>query len=281
MTICVVTDSTCDLPPAVAAWHHIAVVPCYINIGTHDYLDGVNLSRQEFYERLPEYDPPPKTAAPGSELFQQTYARLLATGATEIISIHIAASLSAVLNAANVAAQDTSTAITVFDSQQLSLGTGFLALAAADAARAGAGRVEIIAQLQDQILRTHSFAVLDTLEYLRRGGRISRFELGLASLLQIKPIFKIYAGEIIAEKTRTRRVALEQLLNRISALGALERLAVLHVRARERAEELRQVVQRLYPQITIAQCEEMTPVLGAHFGPGMVGIVCVQAKSGG
>ena len=104
MTVRVVTDSTCDLPPALAAAHGIEVIPVYISVGERGYLDGVDLTRTEFYARLPAYDPPPTTASPGPEPFRQTYATLAADGADEVISIHVAANLSTVCNVATAAA---------------------------------------------------------------------------------------------------------------------------------------------------------------------------------
>jgi len=135
LSIRIVTDSTCDLPEATTNEYGITVVPLYVNIGSRSYLDGVDLSREEFYERLPDYDPPPTTAAPGPERFRRIYEGLAANGATEILSIHISISLSAVVDSARSGAQQTKAVpVTVFDSRQLSLGTGFLVAAAAQAA---------------------------------------------------------------------------------------------------------------------------------------------------
>jgi len=277
MTIKIVTDSTCDLPQAIVAEYGITVVPLYINFGDQSYGDGVELSRQEFYERLPDCDPPPTTAAPGTEMFRQTYERLADEGATEVLSIHISISLSAVVDVARVAAKDTGAVpVTVFDSRQLSLGTGFLVLAAAKAAAEGRSIDEIIPLLEEQASRTHVFAALDTLEFLRRSGRMSRVMAGLGSVLQIKPLLNMYDGNPTAERVRTRDRATKRLISLLSDLVPLERVALVHTHAPDRAEELRQRVRHLLPEGEIPSVD-ITPVIGAHIGPGAAGFACVAA----
>jgi len=172
MAIRIVTDSTCDLPLSMLERHGIITVPLYINIGDRSYLDGRDLSRQEFHQSLPEYESHPTTAAPSPGMFHEEHQRLADGGATEVLSIHISISLSAVVDAARVAArEEDSVAVTVLDSRQLSMGTGFLVLSAAKAAAEGRPMHEIIALLEEQISRTHVSAALDTLEFLRRSGR--------------------------------------------------------------------------------------------------------------
>lgn len=277
MTIKIVTDSTCDLPPDMAAAHGITVLPMYINIGDRGYLDGVELTRAEFYERLPSYQPPPTTASAGPEHFRQAYEALAAEGATEILSIHVAASLSTVCNAATAAARETqSTRVTVFDSQQVSLGLGFLAVTAARAAAAGRSLAEVLAALNDQIKRTHIFAALDTLEYLRRSGRVNSLVASLGSLLQIKPLLHVYAGVVTSERIRTRAQAIQRLIGLLGEQAPLEYLAVLHTRARDRAEAWLTQVRTLLPPGDIP-IVEVTPTIGSHIGPSVLGFACVRA----
>ncbi len=280
MTIRIVTDSTCDLPPALAEQYGIVVLPCYINIGERSYLDGVNLSREEFYTHLPTYAPLPTTAAPGIEMFHEAYVRLAQEGATQVLSIHLASSLSALLNVATIAARETTEVpVTIFDSRQLSLGLGFQVLTAARAAAQGCSVAEIVALLKDQVIRTHIFAVLDTLENLRRSGRVSRLVAELGTLLQVKPLLHVYNGQVSAERIRTRQVAMEKMLEQIQRLGRLEEMAIVHARAPERAQELKAQMQQRYPDLNISICEEITPIIGTHVGIGVVGVICVQAKS--
>jgi DegV family protein with EDD domain len=278
MSVKIVTDSTCDLPASVIAEHGITVIPLYINFGTQGYLDGVELSRQEFYERLPDYDPPPTTAAPGVQLFRQTYDQLAAEGATQILSIHISASLSATLSVAQLAAQETQTVpVTAFDSGQLSMGLGFIVLTAAQAAAAGRPLNEIIDLLQAKIPRTHVFAALETLEYLRRSGRMNRAVASLGNLLQIKPLLRMHNGNPTAERVRTNNGATKRLIHILSELAPLEQVALVHAQAPDRVEVLRQQAQHLLPAGEIP-CVEITPVLGANLGPGAVGFACVSAR---
>jgi len=278
LSIRIVTDSTCDLPEATTNEYGITVVPLYVNIGGQGYLDGIDLSREEFYERLPDYDPPPTTAAPGPERFRRIYEGLAADGATEILSIHISVSLSAVVNAARSGAQETKAVpVTVFDSRQLSLGTGFLVVAAAKAAAEGCSMAEIIASLEALTLRTYVFAALDTLEFLRRSGRMNGTVAGLGNLLQIKPLLKMHDGNPTAERVRTSSRAIKRLISLLSDLAPLEQVAIVHSYAPDKGEHLRQLVQHLLPAGEVPSVN-LTPVIGAHIGPGAVGFACITAR---
>jgi DegV family protein with EDD domain len=266
------------LPEATINEYGIAVAPLYVNVGSQSYLDGVDLSREEFYERLPDYYPPPTTAAPGPERFRRIYEGLAANGATEILSIHISISLSAVVDAARLGARETQAVpVTVFDSGQLSLGTGFLVVAAAKAAAEGRPMAEIIAFLKGLALRTHVFAALDTLEYLRRSGRMNGTVAGLGNLLQIKPLLKMHDGNPTAERVRTSSGAIKRLINLLSDLAPLEQVAIVHSYAPSKGEHLRQLVQHLLPAGEVPSVN-ITPVIGAHIGPGAVGFACITAR---
>ncbi len=279
MSIKIVTDSTCDLPPSVIEQYGITVIPLYINIGKQGYLDGVELSRKVFYEQLPTYETHPTTAAPGSEIFKQQYERAGAEGATGVLSIHIASSLSATLEVARLAARETtSVPVTAFDSKQLSLGTGFLVELAAKAAAEGASMSEIVALLEEQITRTHVFAGLDTLEYLRRSGRMNGVLASFATWLKIKALLKMYQGEASSERVRTSKRATQRLIKLLSDVAPLEKIALLHSNAPQKAEALRQQVQHLLPEGDIMSVN-ITPVIGAHIGPGAVGFACVSRKA--
>ena len=278
MAIRIVTDSASDLPASAQAQHGITIVPMYVNFGTRGYRDGVDLSRQEFYARLPEYDPPPTTGIPSPEVFIQAYERLAAEGATAVLSLHISESLSSMVEVARVAAQRTGAIpVTVLDSRQLSMGQGFLAITAARAAVAGQSMPEILALLEDQIARTHTAAALDTLEFLRRSGRMSGIVARVGNLLQIKPILKMHEGHPTVERVRTRRLSIERLVSMLEQHAPLEQVAFLHANVPERAEDLRQRVQHLLPAGEIA-VGVITPVLGTHIGPGVVGFSLVAAR---
>jgi len=280
VSIRIVTDSTCDLPPAVVAQYDITVVPMYINVGDRGYLDGVELSRNEFYERLPGYTTSPTTAAPSPEIFCQAYAKLADQGATEVLSIHISISLSATVNTARMCAQEKqSIPVTVFDSQQLSLGTGFLVVRAAQAAAEGRSMQEIIDLLEEQTSRTHVFAALDTLEYLRRSGRMNGAVASLGNLLQVKPILKMHNGNPTVERVRTNSGATKRLVDLLGELAPLEQVAIVHTHAPDKAEHLRHQVEHLLPEGEILSVD-ITPVIGANIGPGAAGFACVTAMRG-
>jgi DegV family protein with EDD domain len=279
MTIRIVSDSTCDLPTDVISQHGIGIVPLYINFGDQSYLDGVEISRQEFYARLPDCDPAPTTAMPGPQMFIRAYEKLAAEGATEILSIHISASLSGVVNAARLAAEEASVPVTVLDSGSLSMGTGFLVWAAAKAAEEDRPMDEIVALLEEQGSRTHVFAALDTLEFLRRSGRMNRVIAALGSWLQMKPLLKMHQGNASAEQVRTTEHATDRLVSLLSDLVPLEsgKVALVHTHALERAEEVHQRVAHLLSEGELLSMD-ITPVFGTHLGPGAVGFACVTAK---
>ncbi len=278
MTVGIVTDSTCDLPAETIARYGIHVVPLYINVGKQSYLDGIDLPREEFYERLPTYPVHPTTAVPSIERFRAAYNTLADEGASEIISIHISQALSGVVDVARLASRETTSApVTVVDSRQLSLGTGFLVEKAAQMAAGASPMEEILMALESQMRRSYVFAALDTLEYLKRSGRMNKYLAGFATLLQVKPIMTMHNGKPGAERVRTRRGALKRLVELLAKVGPLARIAMVHTHALpERVEELRLLAARLLPP-GIIQTEDITPLIGAHIGPGAVGFAAVGA----
>jgi DegV family protein with EDD domain len=276
MTTRIVTDSTCDLPDDIVAQYGIRVLPLYINVGDQSYLDGVELSREAFYTQLPGYPAPPTTSVPGPDIVRLLYEELAAGGATEIVSIHIAESLSAFVDTARLAAQATQAVpVAVFDGGQITAGTGLMVLAAAKAAAAGQSAAQIVDMLEDRRHRTYAFAALDTLEFLRRSGRLSRFQFGLGSLLSVKPLLKMHDGQVDMERVRTNNRSIQRLIDLVAELGPLEELAVVHTNAPDKAEALRQQAQQLFPAGEEPLFAWVTPVIGAHVGPGAVGLVAV------
>ena len=279
MTIKIVTDSTCDLPKEVIEKYDITVVPAYINFTDGSYLDGVEISRKEFYERLPKYETPPTTSAPAIGTFARAYKKLLDDGATNIISIHISSTLSGIYNVAVLAAEAMENMVVkTFDPGNLSMGTGLIVEAAAKMAEAGQSLEEILGKLKDLAERTYTFAALDTLKFLQRSGRISRLKAGFGSLLQIKPILKMNAGQVAMEAARTSNGAIRHLLDTLKSLGPLESIALVHTNASEKAEALRMQAKQMCDQISQAYSMEVTPVIGSHIGPGAVGFVAIKAS---
>ena len=278
MSVRIVTDSTCDLPAETIDQYGIHVVPLYINVGKQSFLDGIDITREEFYKKLPTFPEHPTTAVPSPQKFRLIYDALADEGATHVLSIHISVALSAVVDVARIAAQETNSAlVTVLDSQQLSLGTGFLVETAAKLASAGHSISDILTSLNEQIKRSHVFAALDTLEFLRRSGRMNRFIANFGTLLQIKPILTMYAGKPGSERVRTRDRATKRLLEMLHDVGPIERLAIVHTHAPDRVAELRLHAASLFPDENVLVAD-ITPVIGAHIGPGAAGFAVVGAE---
>jgi DegV family protein with EDD domain len=276
MNIKIVTDSTCDLPQTVVDEYGITVIPLYINIGDQSYIDGVELSREEFYKNLPDYPTPPTTAVPGVEIFQNTYRELIADGADQILSIHIASNLSATADVARSAIETlTDVPVTVFDAGQITIGTGLLAIAAVKGVVSGMTMEEIVSMLKEKALRTYSFAALDTLEHLRRSGRASRFQSTVGALLSVKPLLSMHDGTMNVEKVRTDKRAIEWLMDQLTNLHPFEEFAFVHTNAPNKVEDFRQRASPFLPSGKKPIIAEVTPVIGTHVGPGAVGFSCI------
>ena len=279
MSIKIVTDSTCDLPPQVVSDLGITVVPCYLNFGEDSYLDGIDLSKKQFYSRLRTDVNHPTTSAPNLNMFINVYKKLIAEGAKEIISIHVPESFSSIINIAKQAAKTFKcTKISVFDSGQLSLGTGFMVMAAARSAAICKTSEEIIKYLIHMVKNTYTFAILDTLDYLKKSGRLSQFKCKMGTLLDIKPMITLHMGEIKLDIVRTNIKALKKLIGQVKRLGYVEKIAVLHLDAPERALALSRQLGEIISKNIDYFFEEATPVLGVHLGPGAVGAICVRAE---
>lgn len=278
MSVRIVTDSTSDLPPKVASDLDILTVPIYIHIGDRDLVDGIDISREEFYKNLPVYESHPTTAVPSLTKFHAIYNSLADEGATEILSIHISSTLSAAVNVAqSAAAETTSVPVTVLDSRQLSLGTGFLVQTAAELAKKGLKVAEILPVLEEQIKRTYVAAGLDTLKFLKRGGRMNSAVSTIGELLHIKPILKMHDGISQVERVRTHRKALARLVEMLKSYAPFEKIAFLHSGARESAQILRDEILSLLPDGE-TWLQMINPVLGAHIGPGVVGFAAITRK---
>lgn len=261
------------MPAALVAQHRLVVVPSLLNFDGRAYRDGIDLSRAEFYQRLPHLRPPPTTAAPSAGEFEAAYRQC---GDAPIVSIHLAASFSAIFNTARLGAEPFGAQVTLVDSGSLSMGIGWQVLAAAEAAERGATAAEVVAAAHSVGQRLRLMAVLDTVEYLRRGGRASAITAGLSALLQIKPLLEVAHGQVSSlARLRTRAKAREGLVSRIEALGPLERLAVLHVAAADDAQALaeRLAARATHPPLVV----EATAVIGTHVGPGTLAVAAITA----
>jgi DegV family protein with EDD domain len=279
MTIRIVTDSTCDLPVGVFKEFNIAVVPCFVNFEEKSYLDMVDLSRQEFYQKITKQDFFPKTAAPSVGLFTDMYNQLASEGADEIISIHYGGKLSNMSNVARLAADAFKTFhVTVVEVGQVALSLGFLVVTAARAVKAGKKTEEIKNLLKDKDQRTYLFAALDTLEFIKHGGRVPQMLIELAGLLQIKPVVLMRLGNVsLVDRIRTSSKQIEVLVKHALQLSPLEEIGIVHMNALEKAHDLADALMKSLNLKEKIWIEESTPVLGVHVGPGTLAVACVKA----
>ncbi len=274
----IVTDSTCDLPISLVEEYDILVVPCYVNVNGKSYLDGIELSRESFFKLLPTANPLPTTSAPGMDAFITAYQKLADSGAEGIISIHISETLSNINNVAKIAADSfDAVPVRVIDSGQLSMGLGLLALVGAKMAKAGASLDEVEAEILKKKPLTHAFAKLETLQYLRRGGRLSAAMHGIGTLLEIKPITKMSNGISGVEMKRTRKKAHQRFLEIAKELGPAEMVGVIHADAYQNALQVRDELRDIWPGVEPFM-SYVTPAIGAHVGPGTICIVSIQKE---
>jgi DegV family protein with EDD domain len=279
----IVTDSTADLPEGIVETEglDVAIVPLRVHFGGETFRDKVDMSHAQFLDRLLRAAALPTTSQPPVGEFEETYRRLAADGGA-IVSLHISADLSGTFQAAQLAAQNVGGAIAVIDSRSASLGLGLLVLTAARMARAGAGADEIAARVASMIPRTHLVFTIDTLEFLKRGGRIGRAQALVGSLLNLKPILGLSDGVVAPlRRERTRARALDALVALAADLGPLEALGIIQIAAPQEAAALAdRVAAAARPpfdrdKVLIA---EIGPVVGAHIGPRGIGFVACAAQ---
>jgi DegV family protein with EDD domain len=277
MKLGIVTDSTCDLPQALVEEHGLEVVPCVLIVGGVEYLDGEGLSRDEFYRRLPGLKHAPTTAAPSIGEFAKRYQKLLDGGCDYVVSIHAAGPLTSILGTAQQAAREFNGRVTTVDSLSLSLGLGFQVLAAAEAGEEG---LEAALQaVESTRKRLHVFAALETLEYVRRSGRVPAAISMLGGMLSIKPIIELTEGQVkTIGAVRTTRRANERMLSFMREGGKLQRLAILHTGLEKRAREFLQTIMlemnRSMPRDILLV--NVTTVIGTHVGPNAIGFAAVR-----
>ncbi|HET7087929.1 MAG TPA: DegV family protein [Anaerolineae bacterium] len=274
----IVTDSTADVPEEFVRELDIVVVPVHVIFGTRSYDDGVNLSREEFYARLITADPLPTSSSPSAGEFEVTYRRLRDEGADAVVSVHVAATLSAVQNAAHMGAQAVpDLEVAIVDSGQVSMGLGWQVIEAARAARAGQSIGEILDAVARVRQRVRLFAALDTLEYVRRSGRVGWARAAIGQLLKIKPIVEVRDGAVLSvDRVRTRAHCLARLKELVAGQGALRSLIVLHTRARNAAQALADEFRTLHSSLSDPiYVAEATTAIGTYVGPNGLGVACV------
>lgn len=275
MTVAVVVDSTADIPEQLREELNISVVPLTILFGKEAFLDGVELTNDQFYSRLIEGNVHPSTSQPSPGAFAEMYERL-AQNHEGIISIHISGHLSGTVRSAQQATELVpQVPIRVIDSTSVSMGVGFLGIEAARMAQAGKSLDEIAQRIESMTPNVRLWAVLDTLKYLERGGRIGRTRAFLGTLLNVKPMIQIRGEVLPSEQVRTHKKAIARMVELATAEAPYEHLAVLYSTGQQHAEELLNQLAALHPrdQIVISQ---LTGVIGVHGGPGVVGVIGVK-----
>lgn len=274
MSIAIVTDSTADIPQELAEKHKIHVVPAILIIDGQSIEDGKGLTRREFYERMPTMQTTPTTSTPSAGKFHDVYQKLFQQGYQEIISIHVSSLLSGIYNTATSAAQAFSNKVKVIDSGQLSLGLGFQVLAAAKGAARGLSLDKVVQQVENIRQRVRIFAMLDTLEYVRRSGRVSWARARIGAILQIKPFLEIKNGKVLSlGQVRTRSKGIPQLIEMVRNLGPLEQLAVLHTNAESEARKMLENLNISLPDPVLIV--NVTTIIGTHVGPNGLGFAAV------
>ncbi len=280
MKLGLVTDSTSDIPQYLLDEYEIEAVPCILVLNGREYVDGPGFSRSEFYRQLPGLRPPPTTAAPSAGEIASRYQRLLDKGCDQVLSIHATGALSSIVAAARQAAGEFNGRVTVVDSLSLSLGLGFQVLAAAEASQDGLEAA--LSAIESTRRRSHLFAVLETLDYARRSGRLPATLSILGGLAHIKPLIELTDGKIkTIGAVRTLKQANERMAAFFQLGGPLERLAILHASAEDRARDflnriMQESAQALPRDILMVN---VTTVIGTHVGPNAFGFAAVRALS--
>lgn len=269
----IVTDSSSDLPPGLVEKLDVSVVPLTIRFGDEEYRDGVDLTAVDFYSKMAATDVLPETAAPAPGAFEQVFRAAASDGVPGIVCINLSSKFSATMAAAQNAARAVEDLIEVrvVDSLSVTLGTGNIVIEAAEMAAEGASAEQIEQRSLELVERTHVFGALDTLENLKKGGRIGSAKALLGSLLSVKPILDISTGEVEeAAKLRTRRKALEWMRDTLFAQQDPKRLALVHGGAPD-FDEFCDMVSDRYPPGSYTT-GIIGPTIGTHGGPRVLGM---------
>jgi len=279
MGVRLVTDSSCDLPDDLVERHRIEIVPLTIRFGHEELIDRKELSTAEFWERVEASDVLPETAAPSAGAFEEAFRRLVTEGADEIVCVNISSKLSATMQSAKVAAEAMAGVcrVEVVDSLSVSMGLGNLCLAAARLAGDGAGTDAILADVSDRRDRTRLYGTLDTLDYLRKGGRIGAAQHLLGSVLSIKPLIEISDG-VVSEGGKVPPLqGAARAADRVRVRAA-SRSRVPHAQATD-IDDFLAVLAEAVPGVEPLVCQ-LGPVVGTHGGPGVIGVTFQLAPTG-
>lgn len=269
----IVTDSSCDLPDEILDRHRITVVPLTIRFGDEEFIDREQLSGDEFWERLIASEDLPETAAPSVGRFQQAYTDLADEGADGIVAVMISSGISATHQSATLAAEQfvSGIPVKVIDSGLVSAALGLALIAAARAAEAGGSIDDVESAARGASAASNLFATLDTLEFLKRGGRIGGAAAFFGNLLSIKPLITFSDGVVSpGGRVRTRKKAVKAVLDHLDSLGSVVDLGVVHSDPPDLSDFLAELSDRGHTRPLVAR---LGPVVGTHAGPGVIGLV--------
>jgi DegV family protein with EDD domain len=273
MAIRIVTDSSCDLTDEQAESLGIDIVPLKIRFGDEEFVDREELSTEDFYKKLQASDLLPETAAPAPGAFEAVFRRAADDGAEGVLCVNLSSELSATMQSAQAAAKSLAgdVDVRVVDSKSITAGLGNQVQVLAEQARAGASLDDLAALSDSLVRRARVFGALDTLEYLKKGGRIGGAQAMIGTMLSIKPCVDLSNGVVEeAGKQRTRKKSLQWLRSKVEEAGSIERLAVMHAAAPDIGDFL-DLVDDLYPRDTI-NVGLIGAVIGTHGGPGTIGV---------
>ncbi|MFO8011135.1 MAG: DegV family protein [Dehalococcoidia bacterium] len=277
MAVKVVTDSTADLPDEVVKSLGITVVPLCIHFGEQTYFDGLDLRADEFYQKLGQSESLPTTSQPAPAAFAEIYTRL-SDEADGIISIHISPKLSGTYNSAVLAreAAPEHCPIEIIDSCHASMGLGLIVIQAAMAAQSGGSLDDVKEVVRDVIPRTHFWGMVDTLEYLHKGGRIGRAQTLMGTLLSIKPLLCVKDGEVHPRgKARTRKKAMDRVLEIVQDFPDIEQMTVLHSTTPDEAAAFIEKISPIFRGDKIYSAR-IGPVIGTYLGPGSLAVGIIE-----
>lgn len=268
-----VTDSACDLPDELLAELGVGMVPLSIRFGSEELVDRVDLSTKEFWARVAKASELPETSAPSPGAFIRAFERMADEGAEGVVCVNLSAKLSGTIEAARQAAREMAgrLPVTVVDSESVTMGEGLVVVEAAQRAAAGANLEEVVAAAVDAVHRMKVYGAIDTLENLRKGGRIGGAQALLGSMLSIKPVIEVRNGVVEQEsKQRTRARSLEYLASKVKAAGPIARLAVSGADAPD-LDKFLDLLDGVKPTERLL-LGEIGPVIGSHTGPRAIGV---------
>ena len=275
VAVAVVTDSTADLPAELARAHAVTVVPLQIVIGARSFPEGLGADAEAVARALRDHVPV-RTSRPNPAAFLAAYQRAAEAGATGVLSLHLSAHMSGTHSSATLAAEQSPVPVRVVDSHSMGMALGFAVLSAARRATAGGDLDECYAVAEARVAVTSSFFYVDTLEHLRRGGRIGAAQALLGNALAVKPLLHLRDGRVEPlERVRTASRAIARLeeLALEAAAGREVDIAVHHLASADRAQLLAQALRSRAPHLRELHVSEIGAVVGAHVGPGMLGVV--------